>query len=70
MGKMIKALQYIWLAIGVAGLLMGIYYTATTGIKDAMFFFIITFAGFVMYVVNKKRYQKYYNKQNTKQETK
>ncbi len=67
MGKMIKALQYIWLAIGIAGLVMGAYFTATTGIKDAVFFFIITFAGGIMYAVNKHRYQKYMNQTNNQQ---
>jgi hypothetical protein len=64
MNKMIKALQYIWLTIGVVALFLGTYFLAKKVYKDALFFFIITFAGGVMYSINKRRYKRYFSEKN------
>ena len=63
MDKMIKALQFIWLAIALVALFLGAYYVAKGNFKDGIFFFIITFAGGLMYAINKRRYQRYFNQQ-------
>ena len=64
MDKMIKALQYIWLVIGLVAIFMGTYFLAKGDFRDAGFFFIITFAGGVMYSINKRRYKRYFSEKN------
>lgn len=62
MDKLIKVLQYVWLGIAITGIITAVYFLTKGDWKDAVFFFIITFAGGVMYGINKRRYKQYFER--------
>ena len=59
MSKLIKFLMAVWLLIAATGLITGIYFLFTKGIKDALYFFILCVVAIIMYFINKRRFKLY-----------
>lgn len=52
---MIRVLEITWLLIGIASLLIGLYYTFTRSFSESYVFFIITAASAIFFILRRKQ---------------
>jgi len=63
---MVKMLMYFWLIVATAGIGIGAYMMSTEGVKEGIYFLIITLISGMMYMINKRRYKNYVKNKDTK----
>jgi len=65
MNKLFKTLEIIWLSISIIGIMLTTYFTIKGDKSQALYFFVLTAVGGLMYSVRKK--QRIRNENNNKQ---
>ncbi len=61
MKKVVRFLQYFWLAIAIISVCLAIYHLIVTGIVDALFFFFFAGMATLLFYVRKRQLKRFEN---------